>query len=95
MDINKKIDLTNVLKRYILRFSSDKNYLSKNLNNNIALELDKPELWILNENLLKNYKENIMIELERLNINASESFSLYKKLEKKNNNIIFKNMVFS
>ena len=53
----ERIYLKAALKRYILRFLIDTNYLNINSKNNIAIELGKYELWLLSEKNLKKLKK--------------------------------------
>ena len=84
IEINKEIDLNTALKRYFLRYLIDKTYLTKNSKNNIALELNKSELWILSKKKFEEIKEVLNNKLSKLNITVNKWIFLFNIV----NNII-------
>ena len=81
-EIDEKIDLKTALKRYILRFLIDNNYLNINSKNNLALELGKYELWILSKRKFEEIEKILNNDLKQLKINVNQIYSLYDLFEK-------------
>ena len=84
--ISKKIDLLRALKRYFLRYLIDDYYIKQNSERNIALELEKSELWNVNENKLKEIKEVLNKQLKDYDIKVKESYHFYEIINNDNDN---------
>ena len=81
-EISNKIDLLNALKRYVLRYLIDEHYLIKNSNNNISLELERQELWNVDENKLNEIKNILNKEIKNFDIKVKEVFLIYELIKK-------------
>ena len=86
-DIIEKIDLYSALRRFISRYLIDKNYVSNNLNKNLAFELSRAELWNVSETKFNEIKEILSGELEKLNLTIKETISLYDYIKKTEENL--------